>query len=428
MRQCSDYELLAKVAYIYSHSQVGDLIGHPREVISRWLKDKADNQSADWLTYRERVTLEEILPEPSPHSDFTFIDLFAGIGGIRRGFENAGGKCVFTSEYDKYAVRTYLANFYCSHPVVGDIRDITQPAGHELSEASQHIALSIPDHDLLLAGFPCQPFSIAGVSKKNALGRAHGFECDTQGTLFFDVARIIEVKRPVAVMLENVKNLKSHDGGKTFKVIMNTLDELGYDVVDAEPSSTSNDPKIVNGKYFVPQNRERIVLIAFRRELGLANQLSLDNLKQYYPVKEPCVGDILDKSVEEKYTLTPKLWAYLQDYADKHKKAGNGFGYGKVTPEDRYTRTLSARYYKDGSEILVEQGEGKRPRRLTPRECARLMGFDKPNSAIFKIPVSDTQAYKQFGNSVVVPVFEAVAKLIKPAILEAKRIAPTQEE
>lgn len=425
MTTLNDLELLNKVASIYSQQAIADEIGHPREVVNRWLKEKVKQPEQEWLTYSERLALEGMLPD-KPADDaheFTFIDLFAGIGGIRYGFETAGGKCVFTSEYDKYAVKTYLANYYCDHDVHGDIREITQPEGMDKKQAYKHIQKAIPDHDVLIAGFPCQPFSIAGVSKKNSLGRAHGFECDTQGTLFFDVARIIEAKQPLAVMLENVKNLKSHDRGKTFRIIMNTLDELGYDVADAEWESDSSDPKIINGKNFVPQNRERIVLVAFRRDLNVLGDFTLKNIKQYFPETEPKVGDILEPAgkVDPRYTLTPKLWEYLKNYAAKHKKAGNGFGFGKVTRECRSTRTLSARYHKDGSEILVDQGKGKRPRRLTPRECARLMGFDRPGEGEFKIPVSDTQAYRQFGNSVVVPVFTSVAKLMKPYIIEAKQ-------
>jgi len=423
MQSLTDMELLNRVASIYSQQAVADKINHPREVVNRWIKEKSRPSEEDWLTYAERIALESMLPsKPETESyDFTFIDLFAGIGGIRRGFDRAGGKCVFTSEYDKYAVKTYLANHYCDHEVHGDIKEITQPPGMTKMQASRHIDDRIPEHDVLLAGFPCQPFSIAGVSKKNSLGRAHGFECDTQGTLFFDVARIIETKKPVAVMLENVKNLKSHDRGKTFKVIMNTLDELGYDVADSDFTGPGEDPKIVNGKNFVPQNRERIVLVAFRRDLGGAQGLTLRDIKRYYPSIELKVGDILEpaEEIDEKYILTPKLWEYLKGYADKHKKAGNGFGFGKVTSTDRSTRTLSARYYKDGSEILVDRGPRKRPRRLTPTECARLMGFDMSGESNFVIPVSDTQAYKQFGNSVVAPVFEAVAKLMSPYIAKS---------
>lgn len=423
MHTPTDLELLSNVASIYSQQAIADEIDHPREVVNRWLKERTKQPDQDWLTYAERVSLESMLPKPSDEDhDFTFIDLFAGIGGIRRGFEQAKGRCVFTSEYDKYAVKTYLANYHCDHAIHGDIKEITQPEGLNKKQASNHIKKSIPDHDVLLAGFPCQPFSIAGVSKKNSLGRSHGFECETQGTLFFDVARIIEIKKPLAIMLENVKNLKSHDRGKTFKVIMNTLDELGYDVIDNEYDHLESDPKVINGKNFVPQNRERIVIVAFRREFDVTKGLSLKDIKQFFPKKAPKVGDILEaeKDVDDKYILTPNLWKYLQNYAAKHKKAGNGFGFGKVTGKDRSTRTLSARYYKDGSEVLIDRGPRRRPRRLTPRECARLMGFDKTGESDFIIPVSDTQAYKQFGNSVVVPVFASVAKLMKPYILKSQ--------
>ncbi len=336
---------------------------------------------------------------------FSFIDLFAGIGGIRQAFEGIGGECVFTSEWDLFAQKTYLANFPDSrHALAGDITEVD--------------ADDIPDHDVLLAGFPCQPFSIAGVSKKNALGRAHGFADETQGTLFFDVARIIEAKQPKAFMLENVKNLQSHDRGRTFDVILRTLrDELGYQVFY----------KVIDGARFVPQHRERIIIVGFRD----ANFFDWDMLD--LPEKgEHVLGEVLHKRTSEvriahdedrffdfankcvhaKYTLTDNLWAYLQNYKKKHQAAGNGFGFGFVTPSS-VTRTLSARYYKDGSEILLDQGDAKNPRRLTPRECARLMGF--PDT--FKIPVSDTRAYKQFGNSVVVPVIAAVASVMRPFLI-----------
>jgi DNA (cytosine-5)-methyltransferase 1 len=426
MNSRTDFALLTEVASIFSQQAIGDIIGHPREVINRWLKDRKTQPSQDWLTYAERIALEKMLPPPptSKDFDFTFIDLFAGIGGLRRGFESAGGKCVFTSEWDKYAQKTYKANFYSDHDIHGDIRTITQPEEMDKDQTYQYIQDNIPDHDVLVAGFPCQPFSIAGVSKKNSLGRSHGFEDSTQGTLFFDVARIIDAKKPLAVMLENVKNLKSHDRGKTFRVIINTLDELGYDLVDRNFNKTNHDPKVINGKNFVPQNRERIVLVAFRKDLGVGTNLSLAQIQSYFPQHELSVGDILESEadVDEKYTLTPKLWEYLKNYAKKHKAAGNGFGFGKVTRTDRSTRTLSARYYKDGSEILIDRGCDLRPRRLTPRECSRLMGFDKCGGAEFVIPVSDTQSYKQFGNSVVVPVFEAVAQLMKPHIIRAKKL------
>ena len=332
---------------------------------------------------------------------FTFIDLFAGIGGIRLGFEAHGGKCLFTSEWDKFSCQTYRENFQGDeHAIHGDIRTIT--------ETPELIATQIPTHDVLLAGFPCQPFSIAGVSKKNSLGRAHGFECKTQGTLFYEIAKIIETKRPAAFMLENVKNLRSHDKGRTYQTIIDVLrNDLGYFVPE---------PRIIDGKHFVPQHRERIIIAGFRAPVAFDwDDLNLPALET-----APRLGAILqpEAEVDKKYILTARLWAYLQDYARKHKEKGNGFGFGKVGPDDT-ARTLSARYYKDGSEVLVKRGKtGKaRPRRLTPRECARLMGF--PDS--FRIPVSDTQAYRQFGNSVVVPVIEEVARIMYPHIMTLKQ-------
>jgi DNA (cytosine-5)-methyltransferase 1 len=347
-----------------------------------------------------------------------------------------GGRCVFTSEWNAPAIRTYKANHYSDpaiHEFNEDIREVTLSDRDDVSRdvAERNIKKMIPPHDVLLAGFPCQPFSIAGVSKKNALGRAHGFECKTQGTLFFDVALILEVMKPAAFLLENVKNLKSHDRGRTFEIIMETLDEIGYDVVDAQAAG-KNDPKIIDGKNFVPQHRERIVLVGFRRDLGLRDAFTLGDISKHFPKTKPKLADILDEKVDDKYILTPKLWEYLFNYSIKHKAKGNGFGYGLVTGND-ITRTLSARYYKDGSEILIDRGFNtakpftsaanlkNRPRRLTPRECARLMGYDNDKEAAFRIPVSDTQAYKQFGNSVVVPVFTAVAKLVKPHIMAAKK-------
>jgi len=337
-----------------------------------------------------------------PTAPFTFIDLFAGIGGIRLGFESAGGKCLFTSEWNRFAQKTYLVNFPSppDHVFSGDITKVD--------------AKDIPNHDILLAGFPCQPFSIAGVSKNNSLGRPHGFECATQGTLFFDVARILAEKRPKAFLLENVKNLLSHDNGNTFKVIKQTLqDQLKYEI----------HCKVVDGQHFVPQHRERILIIGFREKTDFSwDELILPKKggKLLSSILHPQDGSEKAEppftygekgKVNPKYTLTPNLWLYLQNYAEKHKAAGNGFGYGLVTGSD-VARTLSARYYKDGSEILVAQGSRKNPRRLTPRECARLMGF--PDT--FKIPVSDTQAYRQFGNSVIVPVMKEVAKVITPYV------------
>lgn len=322
---------------------------------------------------------------------FRFIDLFAGIGGMRIAYERAGGKCVYSSEWNKYSQQTYFANF-------GE-----QPEG----DITQVEAEDIPDHDILVAGFPCQPFSIAGVSKKNSLGRETGFEDKTQGTLFFDVCRILKEKRPKAFMLENVKNLCSHDRGRTFKVITESLDELNYEVFYA----------VLDGQDFVPQHRERIIIVGFDRE-RYGKDVKFDF--KITPVDpKPVMKDILDKKVDEKYTLSDKLWIYLQNYAAKHKAAGNGFGYG-IAPLDGVSRTISARYYKDGSEILIKQ-RGKNPRRLTPRECARLQGFPED----FKIPVSDTQAYRQFGNSVVVPLMENVAKLV---VNNIEKMESTQNE
>lgn len=321
------------------------------------------------------------------NSLFTFIDLFAGIGGMRIAFENNGGDCVYSNEWNKYSQQTYFANF--GEQPDGDITKVD--------------ARMIPDHDILVAGFPCQPFSIAGVSKKLSLGRATGFEDKTQGTLFFDVCRIIKAKRPKAFLLENVKNLKSHDKGNTFKIIMESLEELDYDVFYA----------ILDGQNYVPQHRERILIVGFdRQRYGKEIEFRFD----ISPVDpKPVMKDILEEVPDDKYTLSDKLWAYLQNYAAKHRAAGNGFGYGIAEP-DGISRTLSARYYKDGSEILIAQA-GKNPRRLTPRECARLQGF--PDT--FKIVVSDTQAYRQFGNSVVVPLMTDVAGLIVAKIQEMER-------
>ncbi len=394
--------LLKQARIRYSQGEIASFLDVDPRTVRRW--EIGENEPPTYLAdaIRQRI-LPLIDAEQKNNHLFTFIDLFAGIGGIRLGFEAHGGHCVFTSEWNAFSQKTYLANFPqdTRHLFVGDITQIDEN--------------DVPNHDVLLAGFPCQPFSIAGVSKKNALGRPHGFECATQGTLFFDVARIIAAKQPKAFLLENVKNLLSHDKGNTFKVILQTLrDELGYHVYY----------KVIDGQRFVPQHRERIILLGFRDK----TEFSWDDLA--LPTQSPRLASILhpqdgSEAAEEpytigekavinpKYTLTPKLWEYLQAYAAKHRAAGNGFGFGLVTG-DSVARTLSARYYKDGSEILVSQGEGKRPRRLTPRECARLMGF--PDS--FKIPVSDTQAYRQFGNSVVMPVIREVARIVVPKIIE----------
>ena len=393
--------LLKKARQRFSQADLAKELGVTSRTISRWENGE--------IPFPQIIVpaIEKVLAvtpfERNGPAHFTFIDLFAGIGGIRIGFQKYGGDCIYTSEWNDHSQRTYSTNFGTKHPLEGDITKVE--------------ADTIPDHDVLLAGFPCQPFSIAGVSKKNALGRPHGFECTTQGTLFFDVARIIAAKRPKAFLLENVKNLVSHDKGNTFQVIYHTLKEqLGYDV----------HYKVVDGKRFVPQNRERLIIVGFREP----KPFSWDDLQ--YPEISPKLKEILHPEdgteeadniyttgpkakVQPKYTLTDHLWEYLQAYAAKHKAAGNGFGFGLVTPDDT-ARTLSARYYKDGSEILVYQGKKKNPRRLTPRECARLMGF--PDT--FVIPVSDTQAYKQFSQAAVWPMMHAVAEIVVPHILARK--------
>lgn len=330
-----------------------------------------------------RKTANDTLREDSPtyrvNGDGTehklrFIDLFCGIGGFRIAFERAGGECVFSSDWNEKAQETYAANF--GERPHGDIHSVA--------------VAEIPPHDILCAGFPCQPFSIAGVSKKLSLGKKHGFEDKEQGNLFFTLADIIDFHQPAAFVLENVKNLKSHDQGRTFQIIHDTLtNALGYTVYY----------KIIDARSVVPQHRERIFLVGFKERRGFEFP--------EFPAEGPKLETILEENVPEKYTLTAHLWNYLQAYAAKHKAAGNGFGFGLVTGNDT-ARTLSARYYKDGSEILISQGLRKNPRRLTPRECSRLMGYPKD----FKIPVSDTQAYKQFGNSVVVPVVERIAKAV----------------
>lgn len=386
-----------------SQAELAQRTGYSSKTIHRW--------ECGLGTPRKAVfeCLRGIVYSPGPtrsetSSSFRFVDLFAGIGGLRRGFEAIGGRCVFTSEWDKHAQLTYRANFGAEHPIAGDIVQI--PSEH------------IPKHDVLLAGFPCQPFSIAGVSKKNSLGRPHGFACDTQGTLFFEVARVLNFHRPPAFLLENVKNLTTHDGGQTFKTIMQVLrEELGYHV----------SARVLNAKGVVPQHRERIFIVGFLE----SGDFSFEDVVLPPVEKGPRLGSILHPEdgsegaeppytdengrVARKYRLTDHLWQYLQDYAAKHRTRGNGFGFGLVGPDD-VARTLSARYYKDGSEILIRRARGA-PRRLTPRECARLMGFDKPGQPPMAIPVSDTQAYRQFGNSVVVPVVEAVARAMRPHIL-----------
>jgi DNA (cytosine-5)-methyltransferase 1 len=387
--------LLASLRDRYNQRELAQQLGVSVRTLRRWEIGETDPPPylADAIRQRLLPLAQDATRDGAA---FTFIDLFAGIGGIRIGFEKQGGRCVFTSEWNPYARKTYLENFpEATHTCEGDITQVD--------------AQDIPDHDVLLAGSPCQPFSIAGVSKKNALGRRHGFADTAQGTLFFDVARIIKTRQPKAFLLENVKNLKSHDKGNTFRVIARTLEQdLGYKI----------HCKVIDGQCFVPQHRERILIVGFREEtdfvwddLHLPKQgprlASILHPQDGSEPAEPPYTEGAKGKVNPKYTLTAHLWQYLQDYAAKHRAAGNGFGFGLVDG-DSVARTLSARYYKDGSEILVSQGKRKRPRRLTPRECARLMGFPET----FKIPVSDTQAYQLFARAAVVPMIEAVAKCI----------------
>ena len=386
-----------------TQSELGKSTGYSERQVARWESGQSE--------VREAV-VQYLLAfgngrRPPNDGAFRFIDLFAGIGGFRMGFEAVGGSCIYTSEWDRFAQTTYRANFG-DHALHGDITQVD--------------ADNIPDHEVLLAGFPCQPFSIAGVSKKNALGRKHGFECDTQGTLFFDIERIIEAKQPRAFVLENVKNLASHDRGQTFDVIKRTLrDKLGYRIAW----------NIVDAARFLPQHRERVFIVGLHPDLKEEFDWSTVHLPAV--AKGPRLGAILHPEdgsedpdeafidakgrVHKKYVLSEHLWGYLQSYARKHQEKGNGFGFGLVGHAD-VARTLSARYYKDGSEILVRRKKGP-PRRLTPRECARLMGFDRAGHPPYRIVVSDTQAYKQFGNSVAVPVVQAVATALRPYVASA---------
>ena len=400
--------------------EAAELLGRPNRTVYNWEEGRGGPKPAEIeKLLAAKPTPKKRAGEPS----FRFIDLFAGIGGLRRAFDmetGVGGECVFTSEWDKYARITYAANYgETEDEIAGDITKISET--------------EIPQHEVLLAGFPCQPFSIAGVSKKNALNRPHGFACENQGNLFFDVARIVRHHRPKAILLENVRNLANHDKGRTFNVIRSTLeDDLEYDIF----------PMILDAKSWVPQHRERIFIVGFPRERGIRD-FSLQSLKDRDPLSGPKLSTILHPEdgtekaeghftvgpkaeVSDKYTLSEHLWGYLQDYAAKHRAKGNGFGFGLNGPED-VARTLSARYYKDGSEILIRRPSGP-PRRLTPRECARLMGFDKPGESKFRIKVSDTQAYKQFGNAVVAPVATDVARLMLPYIAEVAGVAEAAQE
>ncbi|WP_445664418.1 DNA (cytosine-5-)-methyltransferase [Fodinibius sp. AD559] len=391
-------------------TEVAEQCGVSERTVYRWDNGETEPKKAFIeLIKSNSVNGNGVKYETNNEGKFKFIDLFAGIGGFRKAFEPLGGECIFTCEWDKFCRQTYVENYDCNdHPIEGDVNDV------EVDK--------IGPHNLLVAGFPCQPFSLAGVSKKNSLGHKHGFKDETQGTLFFNIKEILDYWRPEAFLLENVKNLKSHDKGKTFEIIMEKLeDELEYHV----------EHKVIDAKGFVPQHRERVFIAGFKKDTGFR----FKNLDIPDPDSGPLLKTILHPEdgseepeppytvgpkakVNEKYTLSDKLWTYLQEYKEKHRRRGNGFGYGLVGPEDT-ARTMSARYHKDGSEILIKQ-EDENPRRLTPRECARLMGFDQPGKEKFKIPVSDTQSYQQFGNSVAVPVVEMIAKAMKPHICGQK--------
>jgi DNA (cytosine-5)-methyltransferase 1 len=316
---------------------------------------------------------------------FHFVDLFAGVGGFRLALEQLGGKCVYSVEIDRFAQRTYAANFAACDEA--DIANV------------EHL----PEHEVLVAGFPCQPFSLAGVSKRVSLGRAHGFLDIRHGNLFFQIARLVELSRPQVILLENVKNLVTHDRGKTFDLIMSTLEGLGYAV----------QHRVIDARHWVPQHRERTFIVGLRKDLYGTGGF----IFPAEPKARPTLGVVLQRRAAERYYLSKPLWKYLQAYAKKHREAGNGFGFGLFGPND-VARTLSARYYKDGSEVLIRTPRSL-PRRLTPRECARLMGF--PDS--FKIVVSDAQAYRQFGNAVVVPIVRHLGKaLIKQAGLGGEQL------
>lgn len=387
-KELSNLDPLEK-AIVTHHEITGESIYERKaaEIISRF-----NDKDSAYQAIQQELFSAGSAPFHGPEEGtekFTFIDLFAGIGGFRMAMQNLGGRCIFSSEYDKFAQQTYFANY--GEVPFGDI-------------TSDEVKAFIPENfDLICGGFPCQPFSIAGVSKKISLGRTHGFDDVKQGNLFFHVADIIKNHRPKAFFLENVKNLVSHDKGNTFKVIKNTLEALGY----------SFDHRVINGKYFVPQHRERTLMVGFDKEV-FGENIKFDFDLVHIPDTSHRIDSILQPDTDVKYTLSDKLWSFLQGYAKKHKEKGNGFGFGLVKPEG-ITRTISARYYKDGSEILIPQ-EDSNPRRLTPQECAALQGYpmfpinttDQGQS--FVIPVSDNQAYKQFGNSVVMPMIQAIGQ------------------
>lgn len=368
--------------------EAAESLGISESTASRYENGKL-NIAPPVMKLLDKLIEERRQCRPSGNPGFRFIDLFAGIGGLRIGFENIGGHCVFTSEWDRFSKQTYALNYPDNHEISGDIRPFSEDPS------------LVPEHDVLLAGFPCQPFPLPG-SQEKLPGASSWLPLRHAGNPFFDTARIIAHHRPAAFLLENVKNLQRHDKGRTFAVIMATLrDKLGYHV----------QARVISSAPWVPQKRERIFIVGFREK----TDFDLEKLEIPLVEHGPKLGSILDpnESVDPKYTLTEHLWNYLQNYKAKHEAKGNGFGYGLFGPED-VARTLSARYHKDGSEILIRQ-DGKRPRRLTPQECARLMGFERPGRP-FRIGVSDTQAYRQFGNAVVVPVIEHLAEAMAPYI------------
>lgn len=413
--------ILSQALTRYTKRQIAQLLEINPVTVSRW-------ESGANMGRRDALALLYLLDTPKPvqqrASEFRFVDLFAGIGGLRLGFEGVGGECIFTCEFDEACKRTYVENFpHDEHEIFGDIRGITEPPGHDKmsdTELADRIRAMVPEHDVLLAGFPCQPFSLAGVSKRNSLGYSHGFACETQGTLFFDIAKILYARRPKAFLLENVKYLESHDDGKTLRVMMDVLaNQLQYKV----------EYEVRDAKGFVPQHRERVYIVGFREDAGFSWDAVLrpdPAAKVLGLILHPENGTEEPESpytegakarVSEKYVLSNDLWTYLQNYRAKHEKRGNGFGYGLFNKQG-IARTLSRRYHKDGSEILIDRGRGKNPRRLTPRECSRLMGFDFGRRR-FKIPpsVSDTKAYQQFGNAVVVPVIDEIARVMKQPLI-----------
>ena len=376
--------------------------------------EKMDNQRGD--TSREdfvrRLIRKHLFPDQPPQDQlpfvtepttvygelpFTFIDLFAGIGGFRCGLQALGGKCIYSSEWDKFAAKTY--RHWYNDDV--DQENFTRVVHSEV----------LPDHDILAAGFPCQPFSLAGVSKKQSLGRAHGFDDPDQGNLFFAIRDAIEAKSPPVVFLENVKNLRSHDRHRTWEVIQGTLEECGYHVFD----------EVIDLSGWIPQHRERIFIVCFRRDVFGEDRDQIGFRFPNRPTDTPKFGDILESDPDRKYMLSNDLWTYLKDYKAKHRAAGNGFGYG-IADRDGVSRTMSARYHKDGSEILIRQKGWRNPRRLTPSEAAQLQGFDEEYSSRYGWPngfpqvVSDTQAYRQFGNAVSPRIVEAIGREILPIL------------